>query len=237
MGYEVTRVKDMVGNAYLLTNEHVVLVDTLTPKGFKNIERAMESRGLAPGDVEYILITHHHFDHCGSLARLKELSGATVIAGAADAPVIEGKEPAPPPSKLSFVGRMLCRLPGSVVEGYQKYEPCPVDMKVEGGETIEEIGLEVIPLPGHTRGGVGYLDRDGRRAFTGDLVSNYLGSAGMPTLSASESVDDILESQRRLADLHLETVYPGHGGVIDRFASQLINQMVKKKSRKYEEKP
>jgi glyoxylase-like metal-dependent hydrolase (beta-lactamase superfamily II) len=93
---------------------------------------------------------------------------------------------------------------------------------------IEEFGLEVLALPGHTAGGVGFLDREGRRAFVGDMVSNLI-SPGMPVLSASDSVEQILSSQELLAGLGLNTVYPGHGSPIEPDASRQIAEMLRKK--------
>lgn len=231
MGFEVTEISG-VANAYLLTGDAVALVDTMTPKGFRKIEKALAGKGLGVKDVDFILITHHHYDHAGCAAKVKELSGATVIAGAEDAPVLDGSQPNPPPGTLNRLGRLARRLPKSLVESYQRYPKFKVDRTVSGGEVIEELGLEVIALPGHTRGGVGYLDRDGRRAFIGDMVSNFLGRPGMPALLASHSLEQIFESQEALAALELEIAYPGHGRVIRPDASRVIAEYAAKKRKK-----
>ena len=104
-----------------------------------------------------------------------------------------------------------------------------MDRLVSGGEMIEELGLEVIALPGHTPGGVGYYDPEGRRAFIGDLVSYWLSSARMPTISASESIEQIHGSQELLIGLDLETAYPGHGAVIQPNASKTIGSFLARK--------
>jgi glyoxylase-like metal-dependent hydrolase (beta-lactamase superfamily II) len=73
---------------------------------------------------------------------------------------------------------------------------------------------------------VGYLDRDGNRAFIGDMVSYFLGRSGMPVLSASTSLEDIYRSQELLAGLGLQTAYPGHGKIIEPDASKIIGILV-----------
>jgi glyoxylase-like metal-dependent hydrolase (beta-lactamase superfamily II) len=50
----------------------------------------VRNRGKSITDIRTILITHHHPDRVGALAGLRERSGATVYAHAADAPVITG---------------------------------------------------------------------------------------------------------------------------------------------------
>lgn len=65
----------------------VVLVDTGPPGTGAAIGEALARVGAAWSDVTDIVLTHRHFDHIGGLAESAELaSGATVLAGADDAP-------------------------------------------------------------------------------------------------------------------------------------------------------
>lgn len=67
----------------------VVLVDTCTPGSSEAIGAALARLGAAWSDVTNIVLTHSHFDHTGGLTESVELaSGATVWAGAQDAPEI-----------------------------------------------------------------------------------------------------------------------------------------------------
>ena len=67
----------------------VVLVDTCTPGSSEAIGEALARVGAAWSDVTDIVLTHSHFDHTGGLSESAELaSGATVWAGAEDAPEI-----------------------------------------------------------------------------------------------------------------------------------------------------
>ena len=67
----------------------VVLVDTCTPGSTEAIGKALVSVGAAWSDVSDIVLTHRHFDHAGGLAETRQqASGATIWAGAQDAPEI-----------------------------------------------------------------------------------------------------------------------------------------------------
>jgi hydroxyacylglutathione hydrolase len=231
MTFEVTQIKG-IENAYLLTGHIVALIDTGAPSDYKRLKKVLSEKGIKEQDVQMILITHHHSDHVGNLKRIKDASGATVIAGAADSPFIEGTQEPQLLSDLNRLGRFLKKLPESWIKSYQKFEKAAVDRKVSGGDVIDELGLEVIELPGHTPGGTGFLDREGRRAFIGDLVGNFFGRLGMPILMASESLEQIFESQEKLVELGLDTAYPGHGSIITPNASKTIGDMSRKKRAK-----
>ncbi|WP_442808014.1 MBL fold metallo-hydrolase, partial [Trinickia soli] len=61
-----------------------VLVDTGTPGSEEKIERALKENGRGFRDVTLIVITHAHTDHAGSAARLRELTGAPILAHVGD---------------------------------------------------------------------------------------------------------------------------------------------------------
>lgn len=232
MGIEVVSITS-IANAYLLIGDLILLVDTLDARSFSRVEKAFREKNIGLGEIDIIFITHYHNDHIGNLAKLREISGARVLAGAADAPVIEGKEPPAPPGDLNSLGRFARKVPKPLWNRYSSSRPTVVDRAVSGGERIREMGLDVIGLPGHTRGGVGLYDSEGKRAFTGDLVSNFRGRLGMPVMMASYNLQEILASQAAIAALDADFIYPGHGKEIGPGASKLVGEMVRENRFKY----
>jgi glyoxylase-like metal-dependent hydrolase (beta-lactamase superfamily II) len=226
---KVIRIAGHIENCYLVRGEHDYLVDTGVSMTRKRIDAAFAQAGQKPADLEYIFITHYHADHTGSLAALKRESGAKVAAGAGDVPYIQGDKGQELGSGLNRLGRLLHRLPASWVEGYQKFEKVPVDISLEGGEVLADLGLEIVALPGHTPGGIGLVDRANRRAFVGDIASNYFRRVGGPTICASYSLEEIEASLRKLAGLDLDYMYPGHGRIIGPNASSLVAAYLRKK--------
>ncbi len=225
---DIIPIRTAIANCYLVRGERPYLVDTNTPRGKAKISRAISQAGLKPSEISYILITHYHFDHTGSLAELKKETGAKVAAGAEDVPFIEGREPMPVASDLTRMGRIARKMPQALFK-YQRFRPCEVDISLKDGESLEDLGLEIIALPGHTPGGIAFVDRDKNLAFIGDLVSNYLGRPGYPYLMYSQSLQQIQQSIRRLAQLDLDFLYPGHGKIIGPRASQILEDFLKKK--------
>lgn len=225
---EIVTIRTATANCYLVTGEVPYLVDTNVPKARRKVLAALSAHGLSAGDLRYILITHYHYDHTGCLAEMRGLSGARVAAGERDAAVIRGESPQRGPGDISPAGRMLRKVPASLLEKYQHFEPCEVDMTLRDGDRIEELGLEVLELPGHTEGGVAYYLREKKLAFIGDLVSNFFHRPGPPFLSFSYDKEAILQSVRRLGDLDLEYAYPGHGAVIGPGAAKKIRALAER---------
>ena len=73
-------------NAYLVQQNTLTLVDAGLPGDQAAIMKAIESLDRELADLDQIVVTHHHADHCGSLAALKSATGAQVLAHAADSP-------------------------------------------------------------------------------------------------------------------------------------------------------
>jgi glyoxylase-like metal-dependent hydrolase (beta-lactamase superfamily II) len=82
---------------------------------------------------------------------------------------------------------------------------------LEDGQHIDLGGriLEVIHTPGHSPGGVSFLDRQARALFVGDLL--YLGS--MYTFFPNSDPAAFRESLRRVSAVlsEVDTIYPAHG--------------------------
>lgn len=171
-------------NSYLLTEDGktAVAIDPAQPR----ILEEAQKRGLK---VEFVLLTHGHFDHVGGVAALRQ-AGARV--GCAEA------------EREIALRRNLAR-----EFGYGAVAPFLVDFTVSDGETFElcKIRIRAIATPGHTAGGVSYLA--GRCLFTGDsLFQGSVGRCDLPTGNGAQ----LEQSVRKLYALEGDyTVYPGHG--------------------------
>lgn len=104
-------------------------------------------------------------------------------------------------------------------------------VKVEDGDVIEtELWpLEVVWTPGHTEGGMCLYARDERILFSGDTVfpdgnyGSYYGESG--------SLHDIINSLKKLSELDVDIMFPGHGRPLMEGASEHIKLAYSKASR------
>jgi metallo-beta-lactamase class B len=124
--------------AFLLTGKQGhVLLDGGFAETAPLVREAVRKLGFRLEDVEILLNSHAHADHAGGLAALKEWSGATLLASAADAPLLAagGK------GDYLFGDRLT----------FPAVRP---DRTVADGETVRlgEIALTAHLTPGHTPG-------------------------------------------------------------------------------------
>ncbi|WP_210215278.1 MBL fold metallo-hydrolase [Lichenihabitans psoromatis] len=74
-----------------------ILVDAGIPGSERKIGRALARVGLSYRDIKLIVVTQAHTDHAGSAARLRDLSGAPILAHRDDADFYRRKADDLPP--------------------------------------------------------------------------------------------------------------------------------------------
>ncbi len=149
----------------------------------------IETLGL---ELQYILLTHTHYDHIGAVAELKRVTGAKIAVSEEDAAgLTDGRW------NLSAFG-------GKPVEAAE------ADVLLNDGDELTLGGqtIRVLTTPGHTKGGVCFLCGD--ELFSGDtLFARSVGRSDFPGGSMDALVQSIKTKLMPLDDnVH---VYPGHG--------------------------
>ena len=175
-------------NAYLILDDKVALIDV--GGDFKFIYDAV-SRHVDVENLDYIVLTHTHFDHASATADLKKVSGAEVILH-----VKEYEFAAEQNFSASFFGIH-----------FPPFEP---DILVEDGDMLRfgELELRVLHTPGHTPGSICLYDEGERLIFTGDTVfpNGGFGRVDFPGGNALQ----LINSLKRLTEVDAERMYPGH---------------------------
>src|SRR4051794_854288 len=75
---------------YLIkTSDGLILMDTGVPQSTGMIKEHIAKLGFKEADIKIILNSHAHFDHTGGFAEIKKDTGAQLIAGLRDKPLLE----------------------------------------------------------------------------------------------------------------------------------------------------
>lgn len=202
----------------LLEQERTILIDAAMPGREKAIWRHLAALGRPPETVDEIWLTHGDIDHMGSVAALKQRSGAQVVVHQADAPLVEGRQE----RKLGPVpgSEFLQRLFSGCIRHLFRYQPVQVDRAVADGQRLGD--WEVVHVPGHTPGSVCYYHAKGRIAIVGDALNYKRGQLGAPPQIVAPDPAQARASIRRIADLDFRVCCFGHGAPLVENARQRV---------------
>lgn len=180
-------------NCSVIKCESTGKVAVVDPGGdIERIEAAVEQVG---GNVEKILLTHGHMDHCAATSELRDKLGIPV-----EGPQLEDRfwiEKLPEWCQMS---------------GFPHAEPFEPDRWLEDGDTVTvgEQTMQVYHCPGHTPGHVVFVYEKQRVAWVGDvLFQGSIGRTDFPRGNHEELIASIREKLFPLGDDI--TFIPGHG--------------------------
>ena len=166
-------------NAYLLEGaDGLVLIDTGVAGSAEKILAAARELGKQPADIRHILVTHVHADHTGSLAALKQATGARAFMHPLDAALTRrGQAMRPVQPAPGVVAALVYRLMIAPRQRAPTVTPATVEHELADGEVLDFAGgLRVIHAPGHSAGQVAFLrPQHGGLLFAADACGNMLG--------------------------------------------------------------
>ena len=197
-------------SAWILTTpQGDIMFDSAQEPFVDKVMDNIKKVGVNLRDIKYIIINHGHIDHAGGAARLKEFTGARVVATPEDWTMIEAQN-----------GR-----PNNRDAGKSTVTP-KRDMEVHEGDHLDlgDQHLIIHTAPGHTPGNLfieGLLLKDGVQTYKGIWGG---GGAGAPGLEGAKQ--GVINAQKlnavRGVQVYLMTHswqppdgYPG-GGILER---------------------
>jgi len=200
--------------AFLLASPAPVLFDAgvaaMGPHYLKDLETYL---GRADA-LEYLLLTHSHYDHCGSAPFLKErIPGLRIGTNAHAAKVLQK------PNAVALIRA----LNDNFVEvfkdsiGTEKipFNPVEVDLILKDGDELDCGGgwtVHVIETPGHTNDCLSYYIPKIKTLIAGEAAGVFHNGEVQPEFSSSYS--DYMTSLERLAALDVEILALAHKHIL-----------------------
>lgn len=193
MHYEIVPVTAFEQNCSLVVCPQTQRAALIDPGGdLDRLQAIVDERGV---QVEKILLTHGHIDHCGQAGLLAKRLGVP----------IEG----PHPDDEFWIAQLATQGAMFGMAGAASFVP---DRWLQDGDTVTvgEQSLQVLHCPGHTPGHVVFVHAEDRLAFVGDvLFSGSIGRTDFPKGNHQQLIDSIREKLFPLGD-DISFV-PGHG--------------------------
>lgn len=202
--------------SYVIKGSKIALIDVGYASSYINVIRALQELNINPNDVNYIIPTHVHLDHCGAVGVLaKYMRNAKVVAHErAVKHIID-------PSKLiqsatSVYGEELMKLYGYPEPVEQnRVEVVKDELSLDLGNNIE---LRLIYTPGHAPHHISIIDEKRKLLFSGDALGIIYPRIPVliPTMPPpSFDADLALRSIDLLESFKPKTLLIPHFGVIE----------------------
>lgn len=174
---------------------HAALVDAGCGNAQDRLLANIRSCGVTLEQIEYIFITHCHFDHTGGVKALRDLLHCQVVAHELEAPFLETGDNVV--TAANWYGARI--------------KPFQVDHKVSGDREEIVLGgkiIQAIHTPGHSPGSMVYLtESEGMKILFGQDIHGPI----HPDLKSN--AEDYQRSLELILSLEADILCEGHFGV------------------------
>ncbi|MEW5735004.1 MAG: MBL fold metallo-hydrolase [Thermodesulfobacteriota bacterium] len=202
---------------YLLDGERPTAVDAgfacLGPYYVQEAAQVLGGRGL-----HRLLITHSHFDHCGSASVMRRAyPGMRIMASAQAAGVLERPNAQALITSLNEAASLMM-VQGGAPAAYPDpgFGPFAVDRALSAGDELavaDGITVCVLETPGHTRDCLSFFVKETGWLFTSE-AAGIPDSTGYIFCECLVDFDTYRDSLARLCGLEVEKICLGHAGVV-----------------------
>lgn len=188
----------------------------------------ISSKGLTPA---CIMLTHCHFDHIYGMSALTKEYGIPVHADMQEIYTLQVTNP------------HVCKAYGLDLPEEYPLIKTSADMFDEGSSAfvmegdiipVGSLRFEVISTPGHSKGGLCFLERTENVMFSGDtLFAGAIGRTDHPGGDYDQMIKNIFEKIVSLDGAIV--VHPGHGPSTDIATERMTNPFLQPFNEPYEE--
>lgn len=208
-------------NHFIGLSPRLTMIDTGYGGDLLDTFDVLQSLGRTPEEVELIVNTHCHCDHCGGNFAIHQRSGCQIWMHDREKERLDGVDDI-----------------GTWWRFHDTWaQPFPVHRGLKEGEELRlgPLILDVVHAPGHSRGLIMFYCRQLKALFSSDAL--WHGDMGVvnPIVEGEDALDRAIETLERISGMDIDTVYPGHGPVITK--PEPVLRRVWAKLRRYQSSP
>lgn len=206
-------------NCYLVKiPDGYLLIDTSFPAYYQTFLGELSRVNVDVSEIKYLLLTHHHDDHAGFAAELKERTGCRIIVHKDAVEPLKNGTIASANRPLNLRVKLTMAIFNHVKRRDFRIPPVKFDegdiiISGDNDDILRRIGIEgrIIYTPGHTVDSISVILDDGN-AFVGDICMNFLNFCGIkyrPIWLYDQEL--VFKSWRKISESGAKTIYPAHG--------------------------
>ncbi len=211
-GYKIYKIVEKGSNVFLIKyNGKNIIIDAGKKSQRETLDKNLDSLGV--NKVDYLILTHTHYDHVQNANHIKTEYDAKVVVHESEAQFLrEGNTPLPKGTIL--LTKIIKGTLGWLGQMILTYEPCESDITIGKSLTLpdDDLNIYIIHTPGHCIGSVTIV-ADDEVAFTGDTLVKNPGGSIFSWYADDE--DLMVENWKTVIDTGALICLGGHGGSID----------------------
>jgi glyoxylase-like metal-dependent hydrolase (beta-lactamase superfamily II) len=203
----------------LKDEKEMILVDCGYKHFLLQIKGVAEANGINLDELTKIIITHHDYDHMGSLADFKRAyPNISVVASYVEEPYISGKEKSLRLQQAEALQDSLPEEQKKDAENFQRLlksiETVDVDILVKDKDVLPWCGdIEVIETPGHMPGHISLYLKKFKTLIPGDALVVENDELVIANPSYTLDMHEAKKSIKKLLTYDIENVICYHGGL------------------------
>jgi len=207
-GHSVHQLLSGRSNVFLLSDkERNILIDTGTKFRWKKLHKRLQRMNVK--SIDYLILTHTHFDHAANSNRIKETYNAKVIVHKNEISYL-AKGVNVVPQGTNLISKTFIFLFAKMLLPFVKYDPCETDLTLDSVFSLNNLGFNayLIRTPGHTPGSISLIIDD-ELALAGDTMFGVFPWSVYPPF-ANDPLE-LLESWGKLLHTMCKVFIPSHG--------------------------
>ncbi len=207
---QVHQVLNGRSNSFLVSQaDRHILIDTGPKNAWNTLNKNIAKLIPDNGSLQFLILTHIHFDHVENTARINEKYNAKIITNQYETEYLKKGLNAPIKGSLSPT-KLITNLLESQFGSLKKFMPAECTIEVNNDYSLNDFGFNIIiiPTPGHTHGSISVIV-DNEIAIVGDAMFGVFPWSVFPPFAINPKI--LVQSWGRLLNTECSFFLPGHG--------------------------
>lgn len=209
----VRLIKVGITNCYFIeSNGITILVDTGQKRKSKNLVTTLSAL-LAGKSLDYLILTHSHYDHAENAKLIKERFSPQLVVHITESVFLKNGFTRLPEG-TNWITKIISNSGNKYASWIGEYEAVEPDILVEDSYNIGASNqIKLIHTPGHTLGSLSILVND-EIAIVGDALFGIFPNKILPPFADDET--ELKRSWQKLSGTSCRLFLPAHGKRIKR---------------------